>query len=80
MPASLRFTSGYADVDELKRRARDTLDELKRRAWDTQSASRLRMLQLQANAKQLQKELEPVSTSVRSTWKDGQGPTSTRPV
>lgn len=53
---------------------------LSARAAAFQSAARLRMLQLQANTKQLQKELEPVSTSVRSTWKDGQGPTSTRPI
>jgi hypothetical protein len=56
------------------------MTSLSARAAAIQSASRLRMLQAAATHKELQKQLKPVSNSIRTTWADGQGPTSTRPV
>lgn len=53
---------------------------LSARAAAFQSAARLRMLQQLNTNKELQKQLQPVSNSVRTTWADGQGPVSTRPV
>ncbi len=53
---------------------------LSARAAAIQSASRLRMLQAAATHKELEKQLKPVSVSIRTKWAEGQGPVSTRPV